>query len=149
MSTKHLFKSAHNSPIDNHQSPKKVRRPPQPENGFWVSFIVNYHDTATQMNLRNTLLSKRNLTSNSKYWMIHSSYMQLQNRPIYFTGGGKNKNNGGRGEEGGGAPHLSLPLSPHLLERTEAPRASAMLSTRCHKAPPQPTAAHLNKGCVP
>lgn len=84
------------------------------------------------MNLRNTLLSKRNLTSNSKYWMIHSTYMQLQNRLIYFTGGGgKNKNNGGRGEVGGGAPHLSLPLSPHLLERTEAPRASATLSTRC------------------
>lgn len=144
MSTKHLFKNAHNSPIDNHQRPKVVRRPPQPENGFWVSFIVNYHDTVTQMNLRNTLLSKRNLTSNSKYWMIHSTYMQLQNRPIYFTGGGgKNKNNGGSGEEGGGAPHLSLPLSPHLLERTEAPGASAALSTRCH-----PTAASLNKGCV-
>lgn len=102
MSIKHLSNNVHNSSIDNHQSPKIVRRTPQPENGFCVLFIVNHHDTAAQMNLRNILLSKRNLTSNSKYWMIHSTYMQLQNRPLYFMGRGKHKNNGGRGEEGGG-----------------------------------------------
>lgn len=105
MSTKHLSKNVHNSSIDNHQSPKIVRWPPQPENGFCVSFIVNYHNTATQMNLRNILLSKRKLTSNSKHWMIHSTYTQLENRLIYFMGGGKSKNNGGRGEEGGGDEH--------------------------------------------
>lgn len=134
MSTKHLFKNAYNSPIDNRQSPKIVRRPPQSENGFWVSFIVNYHDTATQMNLRNTLLSKRNLTSNSKYWMIHSTYMQLQNRPIYFTGKIRTMVAGERKEE---EPPIFLSPSPHTCWREQkAPRASAMLSTQCatHKA---------------
>lgn len=90
-----------------------------------ISFIVKYQHIATQMNLKNILLNKRSLTSNSKYQMIHSTSFTQAN---LLHGRGKVRTMVGleRKEEevttaqkgmrfmASKAPYLSLPLSrPH------------------------------------